>query len=160
MPTILRLVVVLSCSTLLFSASEADNKTRDHRAIEAAVLETSAQITQAAQALDADRMFSFMLETDKGSVIQNGAITLTRQQALDQVRRGFRGLSKIEYRWKQQYVTVVSPTVAVLVGEGESTATTQQGETFVTPFAQTNVFVLTDGHWKLLHGHHSSPVRR
>ncbi len=142
-------------STLLLAASELETKS-----IEAAVLDTNAKMTQAAQALDADRMFSFMLDTNKGSVIQNGAIALTREQALDQVRRGFRGLSKIEYRWKQQHVTVVSPTVAVLVGEGESTATTQQGETFVTPFAQTQVFKLTDGTWKILHAHHSSLPRR
>jgi uncharacterized protein (TIGR02246 family) len=148
-----KLIMLAALSAILF-ASEPDNKS-----IEAAVLDTSAKMTQAAQALDADLMFSFMLETNKGSVIQNGIIALTREQALDQVRRGFRGLSKIEYRWKQQHVTVVSPTLAILVGEGESTATTQQGDTFMTPFAQTQVYALKDGRWKVLHAHHSSPAR-
>ena len=150
-----RLLLLAALSALILAASEPEEKN-----IETAVLRTSAQMTEAGQALDADRLFSFMLESSKGSVIQNGVIALTREQALDQVRRGFRGLSKIEYRWKQQLVSVLSPTIAILIAEGESTATTKQGDTIVTPFAQTNVFVLTDGRWKVLHAHHSSSARR
>ena len=40
-------------------------------------------------------------------------------------------------------VTVISPTVALLVSEGESSAITGDGQTFVTPLAQTLVLVLS-----------------
>jgi SnoaL-like domain len=135
-------------------------QTPDHAAIEKAVLETNARMTRAAQDLDIDRLFSYMLENDKGSIVQNGNVLLTREQALERVKSNLRGIRKLEYRWKQQHVTVVTPTVALLVAEGESEATTGQGETFVTPFAQTVVFVLTGGEWKALHAHQSAPVRR
>jgi hypothetical protein len=121
------------------------------------VLGVSDRMTEAGEAVDADRLFSFMLETDKGSVIQNGVVMVTRQEALERVRSNLRGISRIQYRWKNRYVKVLSPEVAVLVAEGESTATTSAGDTFTTPFAQTVVFVLKAGSWKAIHAHQSSP---
>jgi uncharacterized protein (TIGR02246 family) len=132
----------------------------DMQSVEDAVLAVSAEMTKAGEAVDADRLFSYMLETDKGSVIQNGVVMGTRQEALERIRANLRGLSKIQYTWKRQYVTVLSPEAAVLTAEGESTATTTAGETFTTPFAQTVVFVLRDGKWKAIHAHQSSPQRR
>jgi uncharacterized protein (TIGR02246 family) len=125
--------------------------------IEDAVLAVSDRMTEAGEAVDADCLFSFMLETDKGSVIQNGVVMVTRQEALERVRSNLRGISRIQYRWKNRYVKVLSPEVAVLVAEGESTATTSAGDTFTTPFAQTVVFVLQAGRWKAIHAHQSSP---
>jgi hypothetical protein len=102
-------------------------------------------MTKAGEALDADRLFSYMLETDKGSVIQNGIVLATRQEALERVRSNLRGIRRIQYDWKRQYVTVLSPEGAVLASEGESTAITTAGDTFTAPFAQTVVFVLRAG---------------
>lgn len=127
------------------------------KAIEDAVLAVSAEMTKAGEALDADRLFSYMLETDKGSVIQNGMMMLTRQQALERVKGNLGGISTIQYRWKSQFVTVLSPEIALLTAEGESTATTTTGATFTAPFAQTVVFVRRDGSWKAIHAHQSSP---
>jgi hypothetical protein len=121
------------------------------------VLGVSDRMTEAGEAVDADRLFRFMLETDKGSVIQNGVVMVTRQEALERVRSNLRGISRIQYRWKNRYVKVLSPEVAVLVAEGESTATTSAGDTFTTPFAQTVVFVREAGSWKAIHAHQSSP---
>ena len=132
----------------------------DTKSVEDAVLAVNAEMTKAAEAGDADRLFSYMLETDKGSVIQNGVVMATRQEALEQVKSNLRGIGKIQYRWKRQLVTVVSPEVAVLTAEGESTATTTAGETFTAPFAQTVVFVLKAGSWKAIHAHQSSPRAR
>jgi ketosteroid isomerase-like protein len=145
----------------LLAAPQSDRELSGNAraAIERAVLEANAQATRAAQARDVDALFGYMLDTDKGSVAQNGAILRTREDARAQVRRSMQGIRSIEYRWRNQYVTVLSPTIALLVGEGESTATTDDGSTFTTQFAQTNVFVLTDGQWKILHAHRSSPPR-
>jgi hypothetical protein len=159
MTVIFKSALVLAFGPLVF-AGPPDLQVLDapaRAAIEQAVLETSARMTEAGQALDADRLFSFMLDTDKGSVIQNGRLMLTRREALERIRNGFRSLRRVEYRWKRQYVSVASPTVAILVAEGESSATTEEGQTFTIPFTQTVVFVLTEGQWKALHAHHSSP---
>jgi uncharacterized protein (TIGR02246 family) len=139
-----------------FAASAAG---ADTKSIEEAVLAVSAEMTKAGEALDAERLFSYMLDTDKVSVIQNGVALTTRQEALEQVRSNLRGIAAIQYRWKSQHVTVLSPEVALLAAEGESTATTTAGQTFSTPFAQTVVFVLKEGRWKALHAHQSAPRR-
>ncbi len=131
----------------------------ERAAVEKSILETIARMTEAAEAQDIDRLFGFMLDTDRGSVIQNGRVLLTRTEALEQTKKNMSGISSIQYRWKQHHVTVVSPKVALLIAEGESSATTDQGQLFTAPFAQTVVFVLTDGRWKALHAHQSSPRR-
>ena len=128
--------------------------------IEAAVLEASAKMTQAAEALDAQGLFSYMMENDKGSIIQNGVFLATRQEALDQVLRNLRNIQKVAYTWKRQHVTVLSPAIALLTADGEVTAETVQGTTFTSPLSQTLVFVLEGGQWKVLHAHQSSPARR
>lgn len=129
----------------------------DAKSVESAVLAVSAEMTRAGEALDADRLFRYMLDTDKGSVIQNGEVLATRQEALERVRSNLSGVSKIQYHWKRQQVTVLSPQVALLIAEGESVVETAAGGTFTAPFAQTVVFVLRAGEWKAIHAHQSSP---
>ena len=131
------------------------------KSIEDAVLAVSAEMTKAGEAADADRLFSFVLENDKGCIIQNGALLTTRQEALEQVRSNLaRGSASIQYRWKRQYVTVLSPDAAVLVAEGDVTATRPSGQVTSQPLAQTIVFVLRDGKWRALHAHQSTPAAR
>jgi hypothetical protein len=129
----------------------------DSQAVEDAVLAVSAEMTRAGEAVDADRLFSYMLETERGSIIQNGLFFATRQEALDRVRSNLRGISRIQYSWKRKYVTVLSPQAALLVAEGESVVTTAAGDTFTAPFAQSVVFVRRAGSWKAIHAHQSSP---
>jgi hypothetical protein len=152
---------ILACGTLLLAAPQGDRELTPsaRAAIERAVLDVNDRATQAGQARDVDALFGYMLENDKGSVAQNGAILRTREDARAQVGRGMQGIRNIEYHWRNQYVTVLSPTIALLVAEGDTTAETADGSTFTTPFAQTDVFVLTNGQWKILHAHRSSPPR-
>ena len=118
-------------------------------------------MTRAAEDRDIDRLFSFMLANDRGSIVQGGRLLTTREEALATVKRSFEGVAAIKYRWNRQLVTVISPTIALLVCDGESEIRTAQDPpaTIVTPFAQTVLFVLTDGKWKALHAHNSA-IRR
>lgn len=152
-------LVVFGILLSVAAGGSVSTQRADTKSVEDAVLAVSAEMTKAGEAADADRLFGYMLETDKGSVIQNGVLMATRQEALERVRTNLGGISRIQYHWKRQYVTVLSPEVAVLAAEGESTATTTAGETFTAPFAQTVVFVLRGGTWKAIHAHQSSPRR-
>jgi ketosteroid isomerase-like protein len=125
--------------------------------IQKAVLARLVDIQNAAQALDPDKVFSFVLENDMGALAQNGKLFLTRKEALESTKQGFRGLQKVDYRFDQQHVTLLSPTVALAAGEGSSSATMDDGRTFTTRFAQTVVLVLTNGEWKVFHAHRSFP---
>jgi uncharacterized protein (TIGR02246 family) len=154
------ILTVTGLFLLAGAASTEIGQIRNPKPIEEAVLAINAEMERAAGAADADRLFSFMLDTDKGSIIQNGVFLATREDALQRVKGNLRGISKVEYRWKRQYVTVLSADVALLTAEGESVATTTEGQVFTTPFAQTVVFVMREGHWKGLHAHQSSPRAR
>ncbi len=123
--------------------------------IQKAVLARLAEIQAAAQALDPEKVFSFVLENDAGALAQNGRLLLTRKDALETTKQGFQRLQKVDYRFDQQHVTALSPNIALATGEGVSSATTDDGRTFTTRFAQSVILVLTNGEWKVFHSHRS-----
>lgn len=132
----------------------------DTAAIEKAVLDTYAEITKAAESVDGEKLFSYVLENDKGSMISNGKIVLTRQQGMDNYVSSIGNVTAIDYMMNKQYVTVISPETAIMVAEGRYEGKTVDGQTFGTPMAQTVVFVLRENQWKVLHSHTSVPVDR
>jgi ketosteroid isomerase-like protein len=151
-------LILIAVLTGFASAGEMGSAERE--AIERAVLEVSAKMERAAEAMDADRLFEFVLENDKGSIIQGGRMLRTRSEALESTRTGLQGLEKVDYVFHQQHVTVVSPTVALVTAEGSSSLQTTDGRTVTLPFAQSVLFVLSDGQWKVLHAHRSFPANR
>ena len=135
-------------------------KRSDPSGVEKAILARLNEIQNAAQGLDADKVFSFVVENDHGALAQNGRLLMTRELALESTKRGFQSLQKVEYQMGQQHVSLLSPTVALVVGEGSSSATARDGRTFASPFVQSVVFVLTNGDWKVFHAHRSFPPRQ
>ena len=125
--------------------------------IRKALLARLAEVQTAAESLDADRVFSFVLENNEGALAQNGRVFLTRKEALESTRQGFQRLRRITYQLDEQHITMLSPTVALVTGEGSSTATTVDGRTFTNRFAQSVVFVFAQGEWKVFHSHRSFP---
>jgi hypothetical protein len=121
------------------------------------VLETHAKMMAAEKNLDADKFFECIADFDKGLIIQDGTLFKTRQEALDVVKAGFQGVTKVERKYDQTYVTVLSPEIALLTASGTSSATLSDGRTLSGPFAASMVFVLKEGQWKLLQGHYSTP---
>ena len=153
-------LVSAGLALLAVTASQGQADKSPASPAQAAVLARLAEIQKAAQALDADKVFSFVLENNSGAAVQNGRLFLTREQALESTKRGLEALQKVEYQFDQQHVTLLAPTVALAVGEGSSTATTADGRTISTHFAQSVVLVLTNGEWKVFHSHRSFPPAR
>ncbi len=150
-------VSVLMVVSVLAVSQDRSGQNLTKAEAEKAVFARLSEIQDAAQALDPDKVFSFVMENNQGSLVQNGKFFLTREEALESTRKGFQGLEKVDYRFDRQYVTLLSPTVALAVGEGVSSATADDGRIFTTQFAQSVVFVLSDGEWKMFHAHRSFP---
>lgn len=146
--------VIIAAITVSQGQSTKNSASPD---VQKAVLARLADIQSAAQALDPDKVFSFVLENDAGALAQNGKLLLTRKEALESTKQGFRGLKKVSYQFDEQHVTLLSPTLALATGEGSSSATLEDGRTLTTRFAQSVVFVLTNGEWKVFHSHRSFP---
>ena len=147
---------------LALGAIVSASQTEPPKVTESATAETQVhkrlvEIQQAAEALDAEKLFGFVLENDQGALIQNGKLFLTRSETLESTRQGFERLQKVSYKMDQEHITLLSPTVGLAVAAGSSTATTRDGNTFTTPFLQSVVLVLTNGGWKVFHSHRSIP---
>jgi ketosteroid isomerase-like protein len=130
-------------------------------AIEQAVLAANAEMIAAANRLDVDAFFDYIVDSDRGLIVQNGVIFRTRREAYEAVKRGLQGLAKIDRRLENPQVTVIAPGAALLVADGSVDATFTNGRVTNSRFAVSLVFVLRDGRWKVLHGHYSmQPDRR
>jgi len=115
-------------------------------------------MTAASEALDIDRLFSYMLPNDRGSIILNGVLYATREDALAAVKANARGGASVRYFWKSLMVTVLSPTNALLVSLGEAVVRPDRDpdHPVTTPFSQSILFVLAEGKWRALHAHQSA----
>jgi uncharacterized protein (TIGR02246 family) len=169
MSNVFKAILVLTCVSVVWAVqsegllSESDKSVvplEQQQAVEKAVLKTHIQMSQADNSLDADKFFSYILDFDKGLIIQDGRLFQTRQEAYEIVKQGFEGISQLKRTYEQTYVTVISPEAALLTARGTSTVTLSDGQTFSSPFAVSMVYVLRDGHWKVLHGHYSVPNTR
>lgn len=153
---VLVLASVLPVVTLLATDSPVAKSNPGPEA-EKAVLSRLADIQKAAEGLDPEKVFSFVLENNKGALVQNGKVYLSRQDALDSTRQGFQTLKKVEYKFDQQQVSFLTSTTALVVGDGATTVELQDGRTFTRRFAQSVVLVSTNGEWKVFHSHRSFP---
>jgi hypothetical protein len=127
-------------------------------ATENAVLAIHDATIAAAEACDLEQLFSHLVPTNRGAMISNGRITLTQDDVMATTRRDFAGLTSVRYTYAQRHVTVLSPTSAIIAGDGSVTATTRDGTGFTRPFAQTIVFMRIDETWKVIHMHSSAPL--
>src|SRR5678809_1477784 len=95
-------LAVASISIIIVLTAVAQGQPRKNSAppeVQKAVLARLAEIQSAAENLDPDKVFSFVLDNDAGALAQNGRLFLTRQEALESTKRGFQRLQKIEYRF-------------------------------------------------------------
>jgi hypothetical protein len=148
-------VLLLVLASVHTGAGEGDSD-----AVEKAVLEAHHEMNAAAEALDADAFFAFILDEARGPVIQDGRLFSSRAEAFEVVERGFEGVASVERVYESEDVTVISEEAALLTGKGTSTVTLGDGRRLSGPFAVSLVFVLEDGAWKVLHGHYSTPNPR
>ena len=153
------ILLFLACITFAYAIQDKA-PIANLQAVEKAVLEANAKMIQAAENLDAEGFMEWILDAMTGPVIQDGKLMVTRQEALEAVRRGFQGVASVKYHLDRTYVKVISAEVALLTGEGTTTATLDDGRTFSAPFALSEVFVLREGKWKVLHAHQSVPNNR
>lgn len=128
-------------------------------AIQKAVIKKHSEIVKHAENLDVDKFYEFIIDSGEGTIIQDGII-LGREEAMEVTKRGFEGIEKLKYEFSLKNVKVLSPEIAIFIGQGSTVVTNKTGQTFDTDFAVTSVFVLKDGEWKIIHGHHSIPNPR
>lgn len=105
-------------------------QSEERTAIEQAVLACHDQTIAAAETLDLDRLFSFLAANDRGSMIANGRLFLTRDDTSADTRQGFQNIASLKYETHERHVTVLSRTAALLITTGCSTGGQPTGESF------------------------------
>ena len=164
MSAVFRAICSLVCLSVLLELAgcqyDMPATQQNNADIEKAILKVHSAMKKAAERLDTDTLYSYVLDTNKGSIIENGNLFLTRRDSYESTKKGLQKFKGISYSYNQEHITVISPTVALWVGEGTSTVTIKDGRKFSGPFAESIVFVKKDGKWKVLHAHRSAPIQQ
>lgn len=129
----------------------------DKEAITQAVLAVHRATTKADTNLDIEALFKHIMDSNDCSIIQDGRLFDSRQQAYRVVKRGFQRVEKLDRSFESIQVTVLSPDKALLVAKGSARTVLTDGRIFAGPVALTSVYTLKDGRWQILHGHYSAP---
>lgn len=130
-----------------------------NRAPENEVVECLRAIEVAAEKLDVDAVYDHVMDNDRGALVQNGRVLLTREKALESTREGYVGVRKVKYVMGQEHVTMLAKDLALVVSDGQSQIELDDGRAFATSFAQSVLLKRVDGIWKVLHAHRSFPAR-
>lgn len=157
-------VLVFAFVSLALAAGvyQGDVPVQQRQEIEKAIIDLHSRLQAAAGKVDVDALYADVLDTDKGSITEGVRVAATRKDALERTRQAFATLQRISYSYApdRRYITVISPTAALWVAEGTSSATLSDSREINSSFAETIVFIKTDGAWKVLHAHRSAPVAR
>jgi hypothetical protein len=164
MSAAIKAILILAFLPLLVGGASCQHNVQvtqqNDKNIEKAILKVHSAMKKAAENLDADTLYSYVLDTDKGAIIENGRLFLTRKDALESTKQGLKGLKDLSYAYSQKNITIISPMSVLWVGEGITTATLEDGRRISSPFAESIVFVNKGGKWRVLHAHRSTPIQR
>jgi hypothetical protein len=156
-----KLIPILIFTFLFFcSPNKQILKESNFVVIKETVHQKLADMIHAAEEKNAEKIFNDFWDNDQGAVVRDGRIFLTTAEALESYKNGFAGVTKMEYKLKQELIHIISPKVALVTIEGISTVTIKDGRSFETSFCQTIVFELREQEWKAIHAHISVPPRR
>lgn len=156
----LKVILVLCLVSVVWAMQDnaSSLSPEQQKAIEQEILKVHVEMVKAAENSDADALFNHVLDMCKGVIIQDGRITMTRQEALDATKQSLQGLKNLSYTFNNKHITVISPTLAVWVADGTTSATViEDGRQFNISFAETIIFTLKDSQWKVFHAHRSVP---
>jgi len=158
MKIVLKVILILSCISVVWAAqNNGTNLESDQQeAIKKVILQVHSEMKTAAENLKADELFKYVLDAND-VIIENGALRPTRREALNITRQGLQGIKELSYTYNHKNITVISSNTALWTATGTATVILEDGRNITNNFAETVVFVLREGQWKILHAHRSAP---
>ena len=155
--TVLIVLIAGGLSFLLAaSSSSSDISTTQQKSIQDEVLKVQEKMKAAAENFDANELFKYVLDVND-VIIENGQLRSTKKDAFDITSKGLEGIKKLTYSYSHKNIKVISSTTALWTAEGTARVVLEDGRSISRDFAETIVFVLQGGQWKVLHAHRSSP---
>ena len=159
MNKIITLILVFGLVSIVWAIQDnaGSISPEQHKAIEQEILNTHREIVKAAENLDADALYKYVLDKCKGVIVQDGRIMMTHKESLETTKQGLEELKDISYKFNRKNITLISPTLALWIADGTTSVTTMEEQQFTVDFAETIFFIKKDGQWKIFHAHRSMP---
>ena len=153
-----KVILFFSCISIIWAAQNNTGTLLPDRqdAIKKAILQVHSEMKTAAENLKTDELFKYVLDVND-VIIEDGVLQSTRREALNITRQGLQGIKELSYNYNHKNITVISPNTALWTGTGTTNVVLDDGRDFINDFAETIIFVLQEGQWKVLHAHRSAP---
>jgi hypothetical protein len=154
----LKVILVLVCVSVVWAMQDntGNLSPEQQKAIEKEILKVQEEMKTAAENFKADELFKYVLDVND-VIIEDGVLQPSRREALNITRQGLQGIKELSYNYNHKNITVISPNTALWTGTGTTNVVLDDGRNFINDFAETIIFVLKNGQWKVLHAHRSAP---
>jgi uncharacterized protein (TIGR02246 family) len=119
-----------------------------------------AEIAEATNALDVDRLLGYHAEGDALTYVAQGRVTRSRADFEDLLNAQLGGLAAADVRWRDVYIDVLTKDVAVATTTYEFTATFPDGGSARTAGTYMCIYVRQEKRWAIRYSTHTFPARR
>lgn len=150
------LIFVIVCLSLAVGSNQNLIPPAQQKNIEKEILKIHEDMKKAAENFNTDALFQHVLDSND-VIIENGVIRQTRKDAYEITKQNLEGIKKLTYSYNHKNIAIISSTTAIWTGQGTIKVKLDDGREITRDFAETIVFDLQDGQWKVLHAHRSSP---
>jgi|GEM_PF-4025415 len=148
----------LFCAMLFACALNQRLPTERRGAIAVTVGQRFNEITEATNALEFARLLDQYRESEDLTYVAGGRVTRSYEAFSDIMDAQFGGVTKADLRWRDTYVDVLSPEVAVATATFEFNATLESGDVARSSGTYMCIYVLHDGRWQIQYSAHSFPM--
>jgi len=153
-----KILFSLFCA-MLFACALNQRLTPERRgAIAVTVSQRFNEITEATNALEFDRLLGQYRKSEDLTYIAGGRVTRSHEAFSHIMDAQFGGVTKADLRWRDTYVDVLSPEVAVATATFEFNATMESGDVARSSGTYMCIYVLHDGLWQIQYSAHSFPM--
>ncbi|UCH62301.1 MAG: nuclear transport factor 2 family protein [Fidelibacterota bacterium] len=116
------------------------------------------EIAEATNALEFDRLLGQYRESEDLTYVAGGRVTRSHEAFSDIMDAQFGGVTNADLRWRDIFVDVLSPEVAVVTATFEFNATLESGDVARSSGTYMCIYVLHDGRWQIQYSAHSFPM--
>jgi uncharacterized protein (TIGR02246 family) len=153
-------LVVCSVASGCGPGSEHTLTVEERQAVADTVGRLFAQVPEATNALDFDRLLGFYRESDDLTYVARGQVTRSHESFAEIMDAQFGPVAGADLRWLDRYVDVLSHDVAVATATFEFTAMLENGDTARSNGTYMAAYSLRDGEWRIDHSTHTFPLDR
>lgn len=144
---IVMIFISLSCT------QEIGFTENDKKIVETEIYQFMDSLVDAFNSVSAERVFSYMLQTDELAIATQGSLMANPLDILDTMKVHLSGMLRQDNKPVMDKIFVINKDAAVISTSKVTTITFKNDSQITMPYALTMLLVKREGKWKIAHYH-------